>query len=137
MEGLLLSAEVALAHAQADVGEIPPEAAAAIDDACRIEQFDVAAIVEEAAVGGNPVIPMVSRLRDLVDDGVSDLVHRGATSQDILDAAALTIVHRCGGIVGERLRGRDIHRQARVDTRRRTDDRSHAWPARCRPRSAQ
>src|SRR5436305_777321 len=50
----LLRVEAALARVTA-----PPDAAAAITEACRPERFDVAALGAAAAAGGNPVIPLV------------------------------------------------------------------------------
>ena len=44
--------------------------------------------------GGNPVIPLVKRLSaaaDAIRPGASDFIHVGATSQDILDSAAMVI----------------------------------------------
>ncbi len=100
----MLDAEAALAGAQADVGEIPRDAAAAIERACHVEQFDVDDVFEEAALGGNPAIPLVPRLRALAGRHGS-VVHRGATSQDIVDTATLLVVHRCAGIVKSALAG--------------------------------
>lgn len=86
----MLSAEAALARAQAEAGEIPPEHAEAIRAVCDPDLFDVAALGREAAEHGNPVLPLVNRLRSLVPDDVAASVHKGATSQDILDTAQMS-----------------------------------------------
>ena len=99
----MLDAEAALAGAQADVGDIPDSAAAAIAAVCVVDRVDVAGLLDEAALGGNPVIPLVPRLRALVGPGVAGYVHRGATSQDIVDAATICVVRRCAELVGGRL----------------------------------
>ena len=65
----MLDAEAALAGAQADVGEIPGAAAEAIAAACRVDRFDVDAVLADAALGGNAVIPLVAGLRELVGAG--------------------------------------------------------------------
>jgi 3-carboxy-cis,cis-muconate cycloisomerase len=106
----MLDAEAALAGAQGDVGDIPAEAATAIATACRAEHFDVALVLEAATLGGNPVIPLVPLLRELVGADAAEFVHRGATSQDIVDAATVLIIRRCSGIVMHRLL--DAERQA-------------------------
>ena len=86
----MLDAEAALARARARAGQIPTEAAEAIAAACRAEGFDEAALSAEAAASGNPVVPLVSALRARAGDDV----HRGATSQDILDTAAMLVARR-------------------------------------------
>ena len=95
----LLDAEAALARAEARAGVITDEVAAAIAAACRPERFDAEQIGREARAGGNPVIPMVARLRDAVEAGARDFVHWGATSQDILDTAAVLVARRAGRLI--------------------------------------
>ena len=79
----MLDAEAALARARG----LPD----AVADACRAELYDVAALGREAAASGNPVVPLVEALR--ARSGV-DEAHRGATSQDILDTAAMLVARR-------------------------------------------
>jgi 3-carboxy-cis,cis-muconate cycloisomerase len=93
----LLDAEAALAAAQAKAGLIPAEAAAAIAAACRPDRFDPAALGREAAGPGNPVLPLVQALREAVGGDAAGFVHHGATSQDILDSAAMLVAHRALG----------------------------------------
>ena len=83
--------EAALARAQADAGQIPPEHARVIEEACLTGEFDLVRLAREAAEHGNPVLPLVNRLRELVPGDVSASVHKGATSQDILDTAAMMV----------------------------------------------
>ena len=89
----MLGVEAALARAQAEAGEIPAEHAVAIEmaieQACDASLFDVAALGREAAEHGNPVLPLVNRLRSMVPEEVATSVHRAATSQDILDTAQM------------------------------------------------
>lgn len=85
----MLGVEAALARAQAEAGEIPPEHAAAIEQACDAGRFDLTELGREAAEHGNPVLPLVNRLRAIVGEEVAGSVHKGATSQDILDTAQL------------------------------------------------
>ncbi|HUN51657.1 MAG TPA: 3-carboxy-cis,cis-muconate cycloisomerase [Candidatus Sulfotelmatobacter sp.] len=84
----MLDFEAALAAAEARTGVIPAAAAPAIAAHCRAELFDVAALAESAAAGGNPAIPLVKELTALVaaaDRTASGFVHWGATSQDAMD----------------------------------------------------
>jgi 3-carboxy-cis,cis-muconate cycloisomerase len=92
--GAMLEVERALAAAEARAGVIPSEAAKAIADACRAERFDAAAIGDAGRAPGNPVEPLVRALREAVGEEAADDVHRGATSQDILDTAAMLVSRR-------------------------------------------
>lgn len=90
----MLEAEAALARAEARAGLIPGEHAEAIGRACRPEAFDIAALGRAAAESGNPVVPLVAALRGVVGGPAAVDVHRGATSQDILDTALMLVVGR-------------------------------------------
>ena len=87
----MLDVEAALARAQAAAGVIAAAHAEAIAAACRAERFDAAAIGAEAAAVGNPAAPLVRALRAQVGDPAADDVHRGATSQDVVDSAAMLV----------------------------------------------
>ena len=99
----LLEAERALASAEAIAGVIPPDAARAIADRCRPELFDEAALAESGRAAGNPVEPLVRELAAAVDGAASAFVHLGATSQDILDTAAMLVSRRALQLVCSRL----------------------------------
>ncbi|WP_245774882.1 3-carboxy-cis,cis-muconate cycloisomerase [Nonomuraea wenchangensis] len=94
----LLDAEVALTRAQAALGRAPREAAEAVAGAARVAAFDLPALVARARSGGNPVIPLVEDLRAAAGPYGAH-VHRGATSQDILDTALMLVAHRTLGPV--------------------------------------
>lgn len=87
----MLDVEAALARAQARAGLIPPAAAEAIAAACRADRLDPAALYREAAQAGTPVIPLVRMLTALIPGDAQRYVHRGATSQDILDTALMLL----------------------------------------------
>ncbi|HKP18603.1 MAG TPA: hypothetical protein VJT84_08995, partial [Gaiellaceae bacterium] len=53
-------------------------------DACRPELYDIARLCEEGRADANPVPPLARALRERAPGA-----HRGATSQDILDTAAM------------------------------------------------
>jgi 3-carboxy-cis,cis-muconate cycloisomerase/3-oxoadipate enol-lactonase len=90
----MLDVEAALARAEARAGVISSEDAEAIGRACRAENFDIAAIGSAAADGGNPVIPLVKALTAAVQGDAARQVHRGATSQDVSDTAAMLVAQR-------------------------------------------
>jgi 3-carboxy-cis,cis-muconate cycloisomerase len=90
----MLDAEAALAEAQADVGLLDRAVAERITAVCEEPPFGVDEVGAGAAYGGNPVIPMVELLREAVGARTADSVHRGATSQDILDTATMLVVRQ-------------------------------------------
>lgn len=93
----MLDAEAALTRAQAALGQAPAAAAGAVAGAARAELYDVRELAVRARAGGNPVIPLVAGLTAAVartDRGAAAYVHRGATSQDILDTAAMLVAAR-------------------------------------------
>ncbi|MEU0174214.1 3-carboxy-cis,cis-muconate cycloisomerase [Streptomyces massasporeus] len=90
----LLDAEAALTRAQAAAGLAPAEAATAVTEAAGAGAFDVRSLAERARTGGNPVIPLVADLTKAVGDTHGPYVHRGATSQDIMDTAMMLVAAR-------------------------------------------
>ncbi len=95
----MLDAEGALARACAAVGLVPDEAAARIADACRVELYDVETLAQDGRAVGNAAEPLVRALRDAAGDEAADDVHLGATSQDIVDTAAMLVSRRAGSLV--------------------------------------
>ena len=92
----LLDAEAALTRAQAALGLAPEEAARAVTGAADADRFDARGLAEEARAGGNPVIPLVGALTRAVGEEHGPYVHRGATSQDIMDTALMLVAVRGG-----------------------------------------
>ncbi len=82
----MLAFETALARAQAEAGLADPglpDALAALIPA----DFDMAALGEETALAGVPVIPFVGQLRGMLPPPLASDLHKGATTQDVLDTA--------------------------------------------------
>ena len=95
----MLQAEAALARACASAGLVTSTAAEAVTAACADASWvPIRELGEQAAAGGNPVIPLVRLLREHVGDA-ADAVHPGATSQDILDTAAMLVARRSLAVV--------------------------------------
>ena len=93
----MLDVEAALARARARAGDLPAADAATIAAACQAERFDITALGAQGLGTGNPVLPLVRALRALLPERAADQVHRGATSQDILDTAAMLVAKRALG----------------------------------------
>lgn len=93
VSGALLDAEAALTRAQAGLG-LAPDAAASAVSAVTAADLDVRSIALRARGGGNPVIPLVADLTAAVGKEYGPYVHRGATSQDILDTALMLVARR-------------------------------------------
>jgi len=88
----MLDFEAALARAEAAAGVIPAGAPAPIEQACNARAFDLAALAQAATKSGNLAIPLVKLLTAAVaktDAEAARYVHWGATSQDVIDTAAM------------------------------------------------
>jgi 3-carboxy-cis,cis-muconate cycloisomerase len=90
----MLDVEAALARASASVGLVPSAAAAAITARCDAANFDLAELGRAAATTGTPVPALLRALTEQLPDDAAAHVHRGATSQDIVDTAAMLVARR-------------------------------------------
>jgi 3-carboxy-cis,cis-muconate cycloisomerase len=93
----ILHFEAALARAEAAVGIIPEANARSISAKCRVENFDLGLIAQEAARAGNLAIPIVKHLTETVskdDKDAARFVHWGATSQDAIDTGVVLQLRR-------------------------------------------
>jgi 3-carboxy-cis,cis-muconate cycloisomerase len=98
----MLDFERALADAEARTGVIPVQAADVIARACAEPlAFDV----ERARRAGNPAEPLVAALRQRVGGDAAGYVHWGATSQDVMDTAAMLVSKRALALVLAELDG--------------------------------
>jgi 3-carboxy-cis,cis-muconate cycloisomerase len=95
----MLDAEHALAKAGVAVGLVPADAASRIGEACRADLFDAARIADDGRAVGNPAEPLVRELRIAVGADAAEYVHLGATSQDIVDTAAMLVSRRATALV--------------------------------------
>lgn len=86
----MLRAEVALLRTLVATG-IAPSAAGAAADRLSALSVDPRDLALQAPAGGNPVIPLVQRLRAGLDPELARWVHFGATSQDIVDTALMLV----------------------------------------------
>ena len=93
--------ETAWIIAQARVGlvssEVRTEVAAAIDATIRsltADHAELQTLGESAEAGGNPVIPFLGLVRTRLSPEASRCLHRGLTSQDVIDTAIGLLVSR-------------------------------------------
>jgi 3-carboxy-cis,cis-muconate cycloisomerase len=98
----MLDVEAALARAEASIGVIPKSAGAPIAAVCQARRFDIAALGNAAAQAGNLAIPLVKALTAAVakrDKNAARFVHWGATSQDIIDTAAVLSLREASALL--------------------------------------
>lgn len=98
-----LEVESALLRAAAVTGAVPETAAADIEKHWGATVLDIATVGSAAGSGGNPVIAIAAALKEAVPQGVRQYVHFGATSQDILDSAAMLLSRRALTVIGAHL----------------------------------
>lgn len=97
----LLRVEVAWARALVAAGIASDADAGKVAEAAARLDVDLVALASDAEDAGNPVVPLVGLLRDAAGDA-ADAVHRGLTSQDVVDTALALLA-------------RDAVRRVRVD----------------------
>jgi 3-carboxy-cis,cis-muconate cycloisomerase len=95
----MLDAEAGLARALERAGLAPAGSGEAVTAAAEIGNFRVDELGELAALTGNPVPGLARALARLVPPPASGAVHKGATSQDILDTAAMLLARRVIAVV--------------------------------------
>jgi 3-carboxy-cis,cis-muconate cycloisomerase len=90
----MLDTEAALARALERAGLAEPGAGAAVTAAAQADAFDAAELGRQAALTGNPVPALVRDLIRMVPPDAAGAVHQGATSQDIVDTAAMLLARQ-------------------------------------------
>lgn len=102
LAGRYLEAEAALARAEGRAGIIPAEAAAKIDETCRVIAIDYDHMRRETEIVGYPILPLVHQLVKASGEA-GRFVHWGATTQDIMDTATVLQLRAAFEIVGRDL----------------------------------
>src|SRR5580692_3225825 len=90
----MLDTEAALARALERAGLAAAGAGAAVSAAAQAGAFDVAELGRLAAGAGNPVPALVRALTAKLPPEAAAAVHKGATSQDIIDTAVMLLARR-------------------------------------------
>ncbi|WP_138445109.1 lyase family protein [Sinomonas susongensis] len=94
----MLALEASWAEALEAAGLVEPGAGhavrLAVSEGMTAHAYDGARLAQAAQVGGNPVIPLVKALREATAEPGTSAVHRGLTSQDVLDSALMLVAKR-------------------------------------------
>jgi 3-carboxy-cis,cis-muconate cycloisomerase len=98
----LLDVEAALARALERAGLAPAGSGEAVTEAAGTGTFDAAEL--GTGLTGSPVPGLARALARQVPPSVREAVHRGATSQDVMDTAAMLLARRACAVIGEDLR---------------------------------
>src|SRR2546423_10668075 len=125
-----LEFERALADAQAGLGVIPSEAAREIAAAAVPEHVDLAALRERALVVGYPILPLLEQIVER-SPAAGRHLHRGATTQDVMDTGLALVGSRALDRVETLVRALGDRLAALAEEHRRTvmAGRTHAQPA--------
>jgi 3-carboxy-cis,cis-muconate cycloisomerase len=95
----MLDAEAGLARALERAGLAPAGSGAAVSEVAQAGNFDAGELGELAALTGNPVPALARALARRVPQTAAGAVHRGATSQDIVDTAAMLLTKRASDVM--------------------------------------
>jgi 3-carboxy-cis,cis-muconate cycloisomerase len=95
----MLDAEAGLARALERAGLAPAGSGEAVTATAKADNFDPNELGELAALTGNPVPGLARALARRVPQTAVSAVHRGATSQDILDTAAMLMAKRAIDVI--------------------------------------
>lgn len=85
----LLSFEVGLARARADLGLISSDVAEEIVTACQEFDADPSAVVASTWERGSPLLDLLESLRSRLSAEAGEALHQGSTSQDAIDTALM------------------------------------------------
>ncbi|WP_300007089.1 adenylosuccinate lyase family protein [Pseudonocardia sp.] len=121
---------VALAHAQADLGLVPADAAREIEAHALVEQLDLDEVGAQTRATGHSTLGLIRCLREILPESAREWVYFGATVQDVSDTWFGLTMRAVADVVG-----RDLARceAAAVDLARRHRDtvmcgRTHGQP---------
>ena len=88
----------ALAQAQADVGLMPADAAAAIRDHSDVSVLDMDLVAEQTRATGHSTMGLIRALRAVLPEQAREWVYYGATVQDLSDTWFALVFQRLGDI---------------------------------------
>jgi 3-carboxy-cis,cis-muconate cycloisomerase len=111
----MVAVEAAWLHALVSSGIAPPSA----DVSLVVKDEDAPRIAREAERGGNPVIPLLSLLRERL--GGTDWLHKGLTSQDVLDTALVLCLRDATAQISASLASQVAALAALADEHRHTE----------------
>lgn len=97
----LLEVEQAWLRVLRAIGAAPGEVVGDLTEVVGREDLD--RLATDAEAGGNPVIPLVAMLRDRLPAPTADWLHRGLTSQDVVDTASMLCARDAVGAAREQV----------------------------------
>nr|BAE45073.1 beta-carboxy-cis,cis-muconate cycloisomerase [Terrabacter sp. DBF63] len=89
--GAMLQVEVAWLRALARVGAVDSDLAGQVAKVTQDWEVDMAALAAESEAAGNAVVPLVRLFQEAVGQDAARVVHRGLTSQDVVDTALVLL----------------------------------------------
>src|SRR5438105_10562757 len=125
-----LEVERALADAQAELDVIPSESAQEIAAAAVLDHVDLAALREQTLVVGYPILPLLEQIVQR-SAAAGRHLHRGATTQDVMDTGLALVVARALDRIETVVRTLGDGLATLAEKHRRTvmPGRTHAQPA--------
>ena len=95
----MLDVEAAWVRVQSDAGLCSAQDALAVTAIARVERYDLATLAAKTPDGANALIPLLGMMRAALKESgapasASTALHRGATSQDIIDSALMLVASR-------------------------------------------
>lgn len=93
----MLDTEAAWVKVQADAGLCASQDAQAVAAVAKVERYDLEILAAKTPDGANALIPLLGMMRALLKEdgaapGAATALHRGATSQDIIDTALILLL---------------------------------------------
>jgi len=98
----MLDVEAAWVQVQSDAGLCSTDDSRAVNTVAGIQRYDLTVLASKTPDGANALIPLLGMMREqLAVDGApksaSTALHRGATSQDIIDTALMLVLSKTIG----------------------------------------
>lgn len=116
----LATVEAAWLEVLVEVGAAPAVVSEAAEQLRRLEPPDAEGLARAAEAGGNPVIPWLAATRPLLPAPAGEWLHRGLTSQDVVDTALVLCARDAVAQLSEHLDAQ-VRRLAELAVRHRDD----------------
>src|SRR3546814_1472871 len=95
-----LDVEAALAKVQGEMGIIPLDAAAEIQQKCKVNNIDLPDLKAEMDRTAHPIVPLLRAMKEVCNSEAGEYIHWGATTQDIMDTGTILQIKEGLDIIG-------------------------------------
>lgn len=112
----MLTVEIALATVQGELGIIPPDAATDIAETLPQLTISPESLADGTRQNGVPTIPLLAIVREQLPESARSSLHRGATSQDVMDTAQVLVINEVIDVLETRIH-QLIHNLSDLQTR--------------------